>query len=222
MYLAGAETQVGNRPDETIERLPSDTWRDFPHSRISHHGGACCETARHWVIAMDYAMLGGSDPASGPRWLRARYKWGPSPWPIHWCELVERKVIDCGAHAALAQAVFDARGQTSFHAQLIQKYSPDATSQWRSAWTEEETSCHWLAEDIIYHEATALVLGDDAVKLWDPSAGWWLNPRQQGEGYGNLLAVRIFAPSDAAGADGFAWGSRRLTPGRWNQISEPG
>jgi hypothetical protein len=220
MYLVGAEAQVEPRVEERtpLERLPSDRWQHFPHSTLSHHGKACCDIAREWVVAMDYAMLNGGDLASGPRWLRARYKWGPSPWPMHWCELVERKVIDCGAHAALAHEVFTARGQKSFHAQVVQKYSPDATSQWRGAWAKEDVSCHWLSDDIIYHEATALLVGEDEVKLWDASAGWWLNPRQQGAGYGNLLAVRIFAGEQIGGGDGFRWGERRFKPNVWNQV----
>jgi hypothetical protein len=221
MYLVGAEAQVDTRTDlrPRTESLPSDRWQDFPHSAISHHGGACCEVARQWVVAMDYAMLNGGELSSGPRWLRERYKWGPSPWPMHWCEVVDRKVIDCGAHAALAHEVFTARGQTSYHAQLVQKYSADATSQWRGKWQDEDVSCHWLADDVIYHEATALLVGDDEVKLWDSSAGWWVNARQQGHGYGNLLAVRIFAAGQIGGGDGFRWGERRLKPNVWNQIA---
>ena len=221
MYLVEAEAALGSaaaaRPREAI--LPSDRWQDFPHSTISHHGAACCEVAREWVRAMDYAMLNGGDEASGPRWLRARDKWGPSAWPIHWCELVERKVIDCGPHAALAHEVFAARGLTAFHAQFVQRYSADATSQWRARWAEEDVSCHWLADDLIYHEANALLVGEDEVKLWDGSAGWWVNPRQRGGGYGNLVAVRIFAGGQIGGGDGFRWGERRLKPNLWNQLS---
>ncbi len=221
MYLVEAEEQRADLRAQERPRpvsLPSDRWQDFPHSAISHHGRACCDIAREWVVAMDYAMLNGGALSSGPRWIRARYKWGPSAWPIHWCEVVERKVIDCGAHAALAHEVFTARGETSFHAQFVQKYSADATSQWRSKWSEEDVSCHWLTDDIIYHEANALLVGDDEVKLWDGSAGWWVNPRQQGSGYGNLLAVRIFAEGQFGGGDGFLWGERRLKPNVWNQI----
>jgi hypothetical protein len=225
MYLVGADAQAALAETRLEERprarsLPSDRWQDFPHSAISHHGRSCCEVARQWVSAMDFAMLNGGDLASGPRWLRERYKWGPSPWPMHWCELVERQTIDCGAHAALAHEVFTARGRTSFHAQFVQKYSEDATSQWRGKWAEEDVSCHWLDGDTIYHEATALLVGEDEVKLWDASAGWWVNARQQGAGYGNLLAVRIFAPGHegAGGGDGFRWGERRLKPQVWNQF----
>ena len=220
MYLVEAEAklELGLERQPQSVPLPSDRWREFPHSSISHHGTACCEVAREWVTSMDYAMLNGGGEESGPRWLRARYKWGPSPWPIHWCEVVERKVIDCGAHAALAREVFAARGLISFHAQFVQRYSADATGQWRAKWTREDVSCHWLADDIIYHEANALLVGEDEVKLWDGSAGWWVNPRQQGGGYGNLLAVRIFADGQIGGGDGFRWGERRLKPNMWNQI----
>jgi hypothetical protein len=220
MYLVEAEEQVDVRPETARAapvRLPSDRWQDFPYSRLSHHGQACCETARQWVTAMDFAQLNGSDLTSGPRWLRARYKWGPSPWPMHWCEVVKRKTIDCGAHAALAHEAFTARGLTSFPAQLVQQYSADSTEQWRGAWTEEEVSCHWLDGEVIYHEATALLVGEDEVKIWDASAASWINPRQEG-GYGALLAVRIFADGQIGGGDGFRWGERRLKANAWNQI----
>ncbi|HEX8666899.1 MAG TPA: hypothetical protein VF727_00825 [Allosphingosinicella sp.] len=220
MYLAEADPQLDLRTEERPARapaLPSDRWTDFPHSQLSHHGAACCETARQWVVAMDFAQLNGGDLASGPRWLRERYKWGPSPWPMHWCELVKRKVIDCGAHSALAHEVFSARGLAAFPAQLVQRYSEDATHHWRGKWSEEDVSCHWLDGEHIYHEATAILLGEDEVKIWDSSAGSWVNPRQAG-GYGSLAAVRIFADGHYGGGDGLRWGERRLKPNIWNQI----
>ena len=62
---------------------PGARWEHFPISDIAHHGASCCELARDWVGAMDFAQLNGADLASGPRWLRARYEWGPSAWPTH-------------------------------------------------------------------------------------------------------------------------------------------
>ena len=216
MYLAEAEPKLDQRVSSdavpAAEPLPGGRWQTFPHSAISHHGTACCNVAREWVIATDYSLLNGGDLTSGPRWLRERYKWGPSAWPIHWCELVEREVIDCGAHAALADAVFKARGLTAFHAQFIQRYSADATEQWGRKWQAEDVSCHWIDEDLIYHEGNALLVGEDEVKLWDGSAGWWLNPRQAGGGYGSVVAVRIFAGCQIGGGDGFRWGDRRIKP----------
>lgn len=220
MYLAEAEERFEVRPGESARSappLPSDRWTDFPHSTLSHHGEACCEIARHWVTSMDFAQLNGGDLTSGPRWLRQKYKWGPSPWPIHWCEVVKRKTIDCGAHAALALEAFRARGLAAFPAQLVQRYSEEATEQWRGKWEGEDVACHWLDSEHIYHEATALVVGEDEVKLWDGSAGSWVGPRQSG-GYGSLVAVRICAAGPFGGGDGLRWGERRLKPGLWVQI----
>ena len=218
MYLDAAEKQGEIRSEEALKPLsPAARWQHFPYSCFSHHGTSCCDIAREWVIANDFAQLNGADLLSGPRWLRQRYEWGPSAWPMPWCEIVERKVIDCGAHSALAHEAFTARGVTAFRAQFIQSYSPDALSQWRTKWTEEQVSDHWIADDVIYHEGNAVLIGDDEVKLWDASAGWWINPRQNG-GYGSLAAVRIFAEGQWGGGDGFRWGERRVKPNEWTQI----
>jgi hypothetical protein len=218
MYLAAAEL----RPDllEREESLPlaSERWQHFPYSCFSHHGTACCEVAREWIVANDFAQLNGGDLKTGPRWLRQKYEWGPSSWPMHWCEVVERDVIDCGAHAALAHEAFAARGVTAFRAQFVQRYSADATAQWRKKWGDEEVSDHWLTDDAIYHEGNALLVGDDEVKLWDASAGWWINVRQAGGGYGSLVAVRIFADGQWGGGDGFRWGEHRIKPNEWHQL----
>jgi hypothetical protein len=37
----------------------------------------------------------------------------------------------------------------------------------------------------------------DELKLWDSSAGWWINPGPQ-TGYGSLIAVRIVTEAGAA------------------------
>jgi hypothetical protein len=142
------------------------------------------------------AQLNGASTSSGPRWLREKYEWGPSAWPIHWCEILARKVIACGAHSALAQEAFQARGLTAFRAQFVQRYSADALDQWRQRWGEQDVSDHWLGDGVIYHEANAVLVGDE-LKLWDSSAGWWINPGPQ-TGYGSLIAVRIVTEAGAA------------------------
>jgi hypothetical protein len=218
MYSAAVKEREEALRDNVAEApLPSARWQHFPFSCFSHHGESCCEIAREWIIANDYAQLNGSDLLTGPRWLRQKYEWGPSAWPMHWCEAVERKVIDCGAHAALAQEAFAARGVTAFRAQFVQKYSADATDQWRKKWGDEQASDHWLTGEDIYHEGNALLVGEDEVKLWDASAGWWINPRQAG-GYGSLVAVRIFAESQWGRGDGFRWGEHRIKPNEWHHI----
>jgi hypothetical protein len=221
MYLVEANTAPSQALDEHRAPgwLPSERWEDFPYSTLSHHGGACCEIAREWVLAMDFAQLNGADLSSGPRWLRARYTWGPSPWPMHWCEVVRLKTIDCGAHAALSREMFNARGRTAYPAQLVQRYSEDATDQWREKWGQEQVSCHWLDRVHIYHEATALLVDDGEVKIWDGSAGSWIDPRRSSGGYGNVVALRVFADPPARRREGFAWGDRRIQPNLWNQFA---
>src|SRR4028118_684722 len=59
-------------------------WETFPYSQLLHHGEACCNIAREWLVAMDFAQLNGGDLMSGPRWMRKNYEWGPSIWPLHW------------------------------------------------------------------------------------------------------------------------------------------
>ena len=151
-----------------------EKWRDWPASTISHHGEACCEIARRWAVAMDYSQLGGASLLTGPRWLRSKYKWGPSGWPIHWCEAVRRKTLDCGALAALARELFLARGVRSFQAQFIEQFTEDAARDWNSRWSEEQTPSEWIRDDLIYHEGCAVVTSGREIKVCDSTATWWV------------------------------------------------
>lgn len=195
-----------------------EKWRDFPASRISHHGGICCEIAREWLLSMDFSQLNGGSLLTGPRWIRERYDWGPTQWQIHWCEAVERKALDCGAQAAFATEVFRSRGVEAYPTQLVQRFSAEATAQWAHKWNGEETSLHWLNEDVIYHEGSAVVFGaGDEIKIWDASAAWWIHPNQAG-GYGSLLALRIVGAPTAS--DGYKWGGHRIRPNEWQEIAK--
>ncbi|MFL6228384.1 MAG: hypothetical protein ACJ741_06360 [Pyrinomonadaceae bacterium] len=192
------------------------TWQDWPASALSHHDAACCRVAREWVVMTDYAQLGGESVLAGPRWIRHRYPWGPSRWPMHWCEAVRRKTLDCGALAALAHEVFLERGVRSFPAQFVQQFSEDAARDWQRRWEGEQAPAGWIKEDLIYHEGCAVITNGDEIKVWDASAGWWVNPRQFG-GYGALLAVRIFGPQAEPGA-AYRWGAHRIAPNVWQKL----
>lgn len=192
---------------------PGGKWETFPNSHISHHGAACCDVAREWLIAFDFAQLNGGDILSGPRWMREHSAWGPSAWPIHWCEAVDAKVVDCGVHAAMAHEAFTARGLRAFRAQFVQRYSPEAATSWRENWRKDKVSDHWIDGDAIYHEGNAVLFGENIVKLWDGSAGWWLNPRSDA-GYGSLAALRIEAKLDGL-PDALSWGQRSIKPNQW-------
>jgi len=193
-------------------------WKYFPASVISHHGARCCLLAREWILSMDYSQLGSGSPLTGPRWLPRKYIWGPSRWPIHWCEAVEHKTLDCGALAALAQEIFAARGVRSHRAQFIEQFTNDASRHWYKKWGGDENSVHWLKGDLIYHEGCAIVVRENEIKLWDASAGWWINPKQFG-GYGAVRAVRVFDTQTSA-LNSFKWGIHCIVTNRWKKIEE--
>ena len=194
-----------------------EKWQHFPYSALTHHGKRCCQIAREWIFSMDFSQLNGSNLLTGPRWLRQKFQWGPSPWPMPWCEAVERKVLDCGAHASLAHEVFAARGVTSYPAQFIQQFSEEATRQWCDKWSCDGVSTHWVKEDLIYHEGCAVSVGGKEIKVWDPSAGWWVNPKQFG-GYGGVLALRIFTGHSYNAPTTLTWGTHSIAPNQWQKI----
>jgi hypothetical protein len=224
MYLAEDKTKLSGADSATgqcgaavdLVAPPSalgGKWQTFPNSYISHHGAACCDIAHEWLIAYDHAQLSGGDVLTGPRWMREHSTWGPTAWPIHWCEAVDAEVVDCGVHAAIAHEAFVARGVRAFRAQFIQRYSADAAASWRENWGKESVSDHWIDGDMIYHEGNAVVVGENMVKLWDGSAGWWINPRGNG-GYGSLVAVRIEGDADHV-SDELGWGERLIKLNQW-------
>lgn len=223
MYLEGVSSGAasapavgGNGHHQTEAGRVFETWKDWPPSQISHHGGMCCEVAREWIISMDYsAMGGGSCSFTGPRWLRQKFKWGASSFPIHWCEVVKRKKLDCGVHAALAAEVFQARGVRTFRAQFVQEFTEVATTQWCHSWAGGD-ALPWTKKDLIYHEGCAIATDGNSIKVWDPSAGWWVDPKAS-SGYGAVLAVRISGdnlPEDLY----LDWGKFKLAAGEWVQL----
>lgn len=205
-----------NETDFVDAAAAVEKWQHWPASTLSHHGQACCHIAREWILSTDYSQLGGGSTLTGPRWIRHRYTWGPSRWPNHWCEAVRQETLDCGALAALAHEVFTSRGVKSFPAQFIQQFSADATRDWKNRWEGDETPSGWIMDDLIYHEGNAVLTDEGEIKVWDASAGWWVNPKQFG-GYGGLLAIRIFDAQ--AGPDtSYKWGQHTIVPNVWNKV----
>ena len=201
-------SEVGVRDRQVYE-----TWAGWEPSHIGHHGRICCEIAREWIVATDFSSLNGGGVLGGPRWLRHRFEWGPSRYPIYWCELPKKSKVDCGVLAALAHEVFTARGVRSFRAQLVQEFTSDTAAQWRRGWEGENAITEWIRDSLIYHEGVAVVLRENAVKLWDSSAGWWVEPRST-RGYGSIRALRVSAGFDAE----LKWGEHAIPAGVWKSL----
>jgi hypothetical protein len=194
-----------------------EKWQDWFASEISHHGGMCCEIAREWITSTDFSELGGSSIYTGPRWLRLKFNWGASSFPIYWCEAVRKKTLDCGALAALASEIFNARGVKNYRLQMVQRYSEVSTSQWSNSWHDTSEQLRWMNDDLIYHEGCAVQVSDSEVKIWDASAGWWVDPKTK-DGYGSLLAARLSGYNLPSGVC-FDWGKHRLNAHQWTNIN---
>lgn len=193
-----------------------DKWQDWHASEISHHGRMCCEIAREWITSKDFSELGGASIYTGPRWLRQKFNWGASAFPIYWCEAVRKKTLDCGALAALASEIFAARGVKNYRVQMVQRFSEASTNQWSNSWNDSSEQLRWMNDDLIYHEGCAVQTGNE-IKIWDASAGWWVDPKSK-DGYGALLAVRLSAfnlPSDV----NFTWGKHSLDAYQWTNVN---
>lgn len=196
-----------------------DKWRDWHASEISHHGKMCCEIAREWLTATDYSELANDGGVStGPRWLRQKFNWGASAFPIFWCEAVRKKTLDCGALAALAFEVFKTRGVKSYRVQMVQRFSDVAANQWENSWNLDGEPLRWTNGELIYHEGCAISPNSDGeIKIWDASAGWWINPASK-DGYGALLAVRLSLfnlPEDTQ----FVWGDHSINAFEWTLVN---
>lgn len=188
------------------------TWEHWQPASVSHHGQVCCEIVKEWIIATDASLMSDGNKFAGPRWVRSRWEWGPTRYPIHWCDIGRAKVIDCGVHAAIAQEIFLARGVRAFRAQMVQEYSEHAAAQWQLQWEDRDAITTWIDNDMIYHESCAVETGG-GIKLWDPSAGWWIDPKSA-TGYGALRALRIFVSTN----EPLDWGGRALAANEWNVI----
>ena len=221
MYLDAAskakETVVTEINAVGLNQTPEvfGKWKDWHPSQISHHGKMCCEISREWLTSQDFSESGGSSLLTGPRWLRQRFNWGASSFPIYWCEAVRKKTLDCGALAAFAHEIFTARGIKSYRIQIVQKFSEVSTNQWTSSWNETNEQLPWIENDLIYHEGCAIAVSEGQVKVWDASAGWWINANS-GDGYGSLVAIRLSGAGEGAT---FNWGTHRLVANQWQKIN---
>jgi hypothetical protein len=221
MYLDGVKqivktTENGNHSYQTVEAEVYQTWKDWPASEISHHGKLCCDIAREWVTSNDFSELNGASILTGPRWLRQKFSWGASSFPIYWCEAVQKKTLDCGALAALSYEVFRSRGIKALRVQMVQRFSEVSTFQWANSWSDGSAPLKWTKNDLIYHEGCAIVVANNDIKIWDSSTGWWIDPKTS-DGYGSLLALRI---SDWNIQDNsyFTWGVNVLAAYKWLQL----
>jgi hypothetical protein len=194
-------------------------WLEHPSSSIIHHEQACCEEARLWFLSYARSMeigLGSQFDLKVPSWLSQLFEWGPSEWPISWCEVVKEKVIDCGVFAALAREVFRAQGLEAHPAQALLSYNATCTAHWQKYWDQRRKKktrnnrdfFPWIGTEIVYHEICVLEMADGQARFYDSTWGHWYLPQPR-VGFGALLALR----SECSRL--LHWGDHELSCGEW-------
>jgi hypothetical protein len=168
-------------------------WAPWAHSvpsTLGHHGQECCATARAWFLAMDASMWQGH---GGPAWISRKFPWGPSRWPLFWCEAMEAEELDCGAHAALSIEAFRARGVRVLPVQLVQRQEEHHMAHWHERWSDGGGSPSWAQGAAGYHESCAVVDAHGRAEVWDPTVNSFLTPDQV-QGVRSTAAIRIGGP----------------------------
>lgn len=152
-----------------------------------------------------------------PTWLSKVFEWGPSEWPISWCQLVKEKYLDCGVFAALAREVFKAQGHEVHPAQVLISYNATCTSHWQKYWDHRKKKKKkddkrdvfpWIGTEIVYHEICVLEMPDGEGRFYDSTWGHWYLPQSR-IGFGAVLALR----SECSRL--LRWGDRAISCGEW-------
>ncbi|MHA1780445.1 MAG: hypothetical protein ACTSYL_06205 [Candidatus Thorarchaeota archaeon] len=170
-------------------------WHDMPISPVISHGSECCDQAKEWFVAMDASLAGGAGSLVGPTWVSIRYRQGPSGWPLHWCELIDRDVISCNVFTSISCLLFKNRGFSTFPVHVIQQYPEHITRRWRNEWISQNLLAEWIYGELIRHEVCGIVT-DGSLRLWDGTIGNWLEP-PAAQGVGQVLALRPHTSDDA-------------------------
>ncbi|HVG04702.1 MAG TPA: hypothetical protein VM937_07135 [Burkholderiaceae bacterium] len=124
------------------------------------------------------------------------------------------KMLDCGALAALAKDAFRARGIEAHSVQLIQQFTTADGGHWACSWERAEVASTWIRNDLVYHEACAVLLRDE-MRIWDPTASWWVNPKHI-NGYSGALALRVIVDSNPETP--FSWGEHQVFANEWQPL----
>jgi hypothetical protein len=188
-----------------------------PASAFSTHDAPCCRIALGWLAAM--ARSAGRIYEHTPWPLTERWTWGPTPWPISWCEAVRERELDCGGLAQLAEVALQESGYQVVRVQLLERASSERAAHWAARWAAVSGSPRWIWGEFVYHEAVGVV-ADAAMRVWDPTDGLWRDGTTPSE-HGMIVAMRVLpgthghmSPSPAT----LDWDVCKLPRGRWTVI----
>lgn len=153
-------------------------------SYIAFHDEPCCVEARQLILA---ALQQYPDVGSQLAAIPATFRWGPTRWPVHWCELLEPEelVADCGVHAQLAAELLWAAGVPFRRGRAAIRAGETSVAHWQATWAEGDASCAWLGDDVVHHEVVKV--GD---RWWDATEARWFTGPGAALVAGIVVAVR--------------------------------
>lgn len=153
-----------------------------------------------------------------PAWLRDTFEWGPSTWPVYWCEAAQADSIDCGVFAALARTLLTARGTPTAAVQLVERFNEKNVENWRSRWTGESAEVGWLSPPFCYHEAVGLI-DDNNLNIWDPLDRKRVVPHPTG-GYGEIAFLRISKLKIYKNIETITWETIEIDLEKWIEYTD--
>lgn len=193
-------------------------WSHRLPSHLLWHEGDCCRIAKAWFRGMEYSLHGEQHAGSGPGWIRRHWRWGPTRWPLYWCEAIKLQALDCGALAALSREAFLLRDRDVTAVQLIQYFPADAALHWGALWASAGLSDRWAFGSHAYHEAAGVLQGSE-LAVWDATDNCWLSPHNV-SGYGSTALIRVAAsPGGPSIGTHLRWAEHRIAVGEWYPLS---
>ena len=184
-------------------------------SILKHHE-PCCQVARSWFLGIDKSSMIFQNASGMPIWIREKYRWGPSPWPLYWCEATVSETLDCGALAALTRESLHVREIPTLPVQLIVLVTEQDSAHWSKLWQDNGFSRDWIVSPFIYHEVCGVLSkSGDELRLWDPSGNCWIDSMQD-VGFRRPVGLRVFADDRSI----LQWGDRKINTNKWTVLAE--
>jgi hypothetical protein len=169
---------------------------EIPLSRVAQHDEPCCTDAVSILFArLRHVPDVGARVAAVPVLI----EWGPTRWPVWWCDLVQPQEIvgDCGVHADVVSRLLNGAGIKHARGRAALRPPPHVAAHWRSQWLSAECDDRWIRANVVHHEV--LRIGD---RWWDPTEARWF------DGVGTqLVSGRVVAVREETGGWELAFGS---------------
>lgn len=189
-------------------------WDSKATSSLTSHSSSCCKEAKSWLLGMSKSFEFSNLQCRqliAPTWLNQYYEWGPSPWPLPWCEAVAARQIDCGVFAAFAKEIFKEQGHEAYSGQVIQQYDTQVLLHLKRKWEKSGYHPTWISRDCVYHEVCAVRVNADEVKVYDPTDSIWLDPERR-SGPASVLSIRLELPLS------LVWGPHKIFQDQWLDV----